>query len=162
MPHKSHRQMSCHWACDSRWVKISGHSEQLGPCGSTSHFVNNRYSRVKTRDAPCIGGFGQTNGQKKFELVIPKSRGASYIRAASYIRDKTVILVPRRITLCGPWCNRTNPLQNHTRSARRNFRSIFHLHQVKLCCPTGSMCELKIRRDHIWLCGPAATLEWRL
>ena len=38
MPHTRHRLMSCHWSCDPRWVKISGHSEseQLGPCGSTS------------------------------------------------------------------------------------------------------------------------------
>ena len=41
--------MSCHWSFDLRWVKISGHREQLGPCGSTSHFVNNRHSRVKTQ-----------------------------------------------------------------------------------------------------------------
>ena len=27
--------MSCHWSCDPRGVKISGHSEQLGPRGST-------------------------------------------------------------------------------------------------------------------------------
>ena len=41
------RLMSCHWSFDLRWVKISGHREQLGPCGSTSHFVNDRHSRVK-------------------------------------------------------------------------------------------------------------------
>ena len=39
------RLMSCHWSFDLRWVKISGHSEQLGPCGSTSHFVNNQHSK---------------------------------------------------------------------------------------------------------------------
>ena len=85
--------MSCHWSCDPRWVKISGHSEQLGPCGSTSHFVNNRHSKVKTRGASCIGGFGQTDGQRKFELGIPQSRGAPYIGGATYIRDKTVCAV---------------------------------------------------------------------
>ena len=84
------RLIRCHWSFDPRWVKISGHSEQLGPCGSTSHFVNNRHSKVKTRGASCIGGFGQTDGQRKFELGIPQSRGAPYIRGASYIRDKTV------------------------------------------------------------------------
>ena len=41
------RLIRCHWSFDPRWVKISGHSEQLGPCGSTSHFVNNRHSKVK-------------------------------------------------------------------------------------------------------------------
>ena len=82
--------MSCHWSCDPRWVKISGHSEQLEPCWSASYFVNNRHSRVKTRAASCIGGFGQTDGRRKFELGIPQSRGAPYIRGASYIRDKTV------------------------------------------------------------------------
>ena len=82
--------MSCHWSFDLRWVKISGHTEQLGPCGSTSHFVNNRHSRVKTQGASCIRGFGQTDGRRKFELGIPQSRGASYIRGVSYIRDKTV------------------------------------------------------------------------
>ena len=51
------RLMSCHSSFDLRWVKISGHREQLGPCGSTSHFVNNRHSRVKTRGASCIRGF---------------------------------------------------------------------------------------------------------
>ena len=84
------RLIRCHWSFDPRWVKISGNSEQLGPCGSTSHFVNNRHSRVKTRGASCIGGFGQTDGRRKFELGIPQSRGAAYIRGAPYIRDKTV------------------------------------------------------------------------
>ena len=82
------RLIRCHWSFDPRWVKISGHSEQLGPCGSTSHFVNNRHSKFKTRGASCIGGFGQTDGRRKFELGIPQSRGASYIRGATYIRDK--------------------------------------------------------------------------
>ena len=67
-------------------------SEQLRPCGSTSHFVNNRHSRVKTRGASCIGGFGQTDGRRKFKLGIPQSQGASYIRGALYIRDKTVYI----------------------------------------------------------------------
>ena len=31
---------SCHWSCDPRLVKISGHTEQLGPCRSTSHSQN--------------------------------------------------------------------------------------------------------------------------
>ena len=84
------RLMSCHWSFDPRWVKISGHTEQLGPCGSTSHFVNNRHSRVKTQGASCIRGFGQTDGRRKFGLGIPHIRGAPYIRGASYIRDKTV------------------------------------------------------------------------
>ena len=84
------RLIRCHWPFDPRWVKISGHSEQLGPCGSTSHFVNNRHSKVETRGASCIGGFGQTDGRRKFKLGIPQSRGASYIRGAAYIRDKTV------------------------------------------------------------------------
>ena len=91
------RLIRCHWSFDPRWVKISGHSEQLGPCGSTSHFVNNRHSKVKTRGASCIGGFGQTDGRRKFELGIPQSRGASDIRGAAYIRDKTVGLL---------WCYR--------------------------------------------------------
>ena len=49
--------------------------------------------RVKTRGASCIRGFGQTDGRRKFELGIPQSRGASYIRGTSYIRDKTVVQV---------------------------------------------------------------------
>ena len=92
MPRIRPRLIRCHWSFDPRWVKISGHSEQLGPCGSTSHFVNNRHSKVKTRGASCIGGFGQTDGWRKFELGIPQSRGAPYIRGASYIRDKTVVV----------------------------------------------------------------------
>ena len=91
------RLIRCHWSFDPRWVKISGHSEQLGPCGSTSHFVNNRHSKVKTRGAACIGGFGQTDGRRKFELGIPQSRGAAYIRGASYIRDKTVLSMSNKI-----------------------------------------------------------------
>ena len=87
------RLISCHWSFDLRWVKISGHREQLGPCGSTSHFVNNRHSRVKTWGASCIRGFGQTDGWRKFELGIPQSRGATYIRGTAYIRDKTVFPV---------------------------------------------------------------------
>ena len=39
MSHTQPRLISCHWSFDLRWVKISGHREQLGPCGSTSHFV---------------------------------------------------------------------------------------------------------------------------
>ena len=85
------RLIRCHWSFDPWWVKISGHMEQVGPCGSTLHFVNNRYSRVKTQGASCIGGFGQTDGQRKFELGIPKTRGSSCISGASHIRDKMVI-----------------------------------------------------------------------
>ena len=40
--------------------------------------------RVKILGATCIGGFGQTDGRRKFELGIPQSRGASYNRGASY------------------------------------------------------------------------------
>ena len=47
MLHICHRMVKCHWSCDPRWVKISGHLEQLGPSGSTSHFVNNRHSESK-------------------------------------------------------------------------------------------------------------------
>ena len=87
------RLMSCHWSSDPRWVKISGHAEQLGPSGSTSHFVNNRHSRVKTQGASCIRGFGQTDGRRKFGLGIPQSRGASYIR------DKMVHVLLRALTV---------------------------------------------------------------
>ena len=73
------------------WSTVSQNLRPLGACGSTSHFVNNGHSRVKTRGVSCIGGFGQTDGQRKFELGIPQSRGVSYIRGASYIGDKTVI-----------------------------------------------------------------------
>ena len=81
------RLIRCHRSFDPRWVKISGHTEQLGPCGSTSHFVNSRHSRVKTQGASCIGGFAQTGGQRKFELRIPKSRGAPYIRGVCLILE---------------------------------------------------------------------------
>ena len=63
--------------------------EQLGPCGSNSHFVNNRH-RFKPQGASYIGSFGQTDGRNNFELGIPKSWGASSIRRASYIREVTV------------------------------------------------------------------------
>ena len=45
------RLIRCHWSFDPRWVKILGHSEQLGPCGSTSHFVNNRHS---SQNSGCV------------------------------------------------------------------------------------------------------------
>ena len=90
MPHIRQRLMRCHWSFDPQWVKISGYLEHLGPCESTSHFVNNRHLRVKTLGSSCTGGFGQTDGRRKFKLGIPKSRDVSYIRGASYIREKTV------------------------------------------------------------------------
>ena len=44
--------------------------------------------------ASCIGRFGQTDGRRKFELGIPKSQGATYIRgAAAYITDKTEVKI---------------------------------------------------------------------
>ena len=46
--------------------------------------------RVKAQGTSCIGGFSQTDGWRKLELEIPKSRGASCIRASSYIRVKMV------------------------------------------------------------------------
>ena len=113
-----HRLMSCHWSCDPQWVKISGHSEQLGPCGSTSHFVNNRHSKVKTRGASCIGGFGQTDGLRKFQLGIPQSRGAFYIRGASYIRDKTVVTFMRKSKIRGETFN----CCSHLWADNRNWR----------------------------------------
>ena len=98
------------------------HSEQLGPWGSTSHFVNNRRSRVKTWGASCIGGFGQTDGRRKFELGIPQSRGASYIRGVSYIRDKTVPLKISDATLTGIlWkrCDRQRDRRTEIRTVHR-------------------------------------------
>ena len=47
MPHMCQRLVRCHWSCDQQWVKISGLTELLGPCGSISHFVNNRHSDLK-------------------------------------------------------------------------------------------------------------------
>ena len=111
------RLVSCHWSFDLRWVKISGHREQLGPCGSTSHFVNNWHSRVKTRGASCIRGFGQTDGRRKFELGIPQSRGVSYIRGASYIRDKTVPAASHFFFLLSPrWVNTSSSCWRQTRT----------------------------------------------
>ena len=51
-------------------------------------------SQNSGQGAPCIGGLGQTDRQRKFELGIPKSGDVSYIRGATYIilesRDKAV------------------------------------------------------------------------
>ena len=44
----------------------------------------NTYSRVKTQGASCIGGFGQTDGRRKFKLGIPQSQGTFYIRGVLY------------------------------------------------------------------------------
>ena len=41
--------------------------------------------------------YTETDGQRKFEMGIPQSGGAPYIRGASYIRDKTVDKNPRTI-----------------------------------------------------------------
>ena len=70
---------------------IHGESKSQATRSSSDHVgLLNTLSTIKTRGASCIVGFGQTDGQRKFELGIPKSRGASYIRGVSYIRDKTV------------------------------------------------------------------------
>ena len=45
------RLIRCQWSFDPWWVKISGHMEQLGPCGSTSHFVNSRHS---SQNSGCV------------------------------------------------------------------------------------------------------------
>ena len=80
------RLMRCHWSCDPRGVKISGHSEQLGPCESTSHFINNL-----SQNAGCVLYWGfWPNWWGKFEQEIPKSQGATCIRGVSYIRKKMV------------------------------------------------------------------------
>ena len=47
MSHICHRLMRCHWSFDSQWIKISGHSEQLRPCGSTSQSL----SRIDTQES---------------------------------------------------------------------------------------------------------------
>ena len=52
------RLIRCHWFFDPRWVKISGHTEQLGPCGSTSHFVNNRHSKSQNSGFGLYKRFG--------------------------------------------------------------------------------------------------------
>ena len=67
------------------------HSESKSQANrSSSDHVGLQQSTLKTRGAPCIWGFGQTDGRRKFELGIPQSRGAPYIRGVAYIRDKTV------------------------------------------------------------------------
>ena len=50
MPHICQRLMRYHWAFDLRWVKISGHSEQLGPCGSKLC----QQSTLKSQNSGCI------------------------------------------------------------------------------------------------------------
>ena len=59
--------------------------------------MSGRRPRVsQNQGASCIGGFGQTDGRRKFDLGIPKSQAVSYIRGASYIREKTVLYTQQR------------------------------------------------------------------
>ena len=80
--------MRCHWSYDP----MTG--QNLRSHGSSSDHVGllHTLSTIDTQGASCIGGFGQTDGRRKFELGISKSRHVSYIRGASYIREKTVII----------------------------------------------------------------------
>ena len=80
------RLIRCHWSFDPRWVKISGHSDHVGLLRTLSTIDN---QKVKTRGASCIGGFGQTDGWRKFKLGIPQSRGA-------FILEVRLILETRR------------------------------------------------------------------
>ena len=84
----------------------------LDHVGILSHFVNNRHSRVKTQGASCIGGFGQTDDQRKFDLGIPKRRGVSYIRGTSYIREKMVVHENRPLHDIGE-LRRCRPCSDH-------------------------------------------------
>ena len=95
------RLIRCHWSFDPWWVEISGHTEQLRPCGSTLHFVNNRHTRVKTQGASWIGDFSQTDGRRKFRAGNSQKSGCTYIRGVPYIRDKTVHIFD---SLVRHWC----------------------------------------------------------
>ena len=70
-------------------------SQNLRPLGAARtmwvYFALCQQSTLKSQNsgASCIGGFGQTDGRRKFD---PQSRGAAYIRGASYIREKTVLI----------------------------------------------------------------------
>ena len=92
MPHICQRLMRCHWSFDLRWVKSQATRSSSDHVGLLHTFFKNRHSRVKTQGVSCIGGFGQTYGQRKFQLGIPQNWGAPYIRGPSYIREKTVII----------------------------------------------------------------------
>ena len=72
------------------WSTVSQNLRPLGAAQTMWVYFALCQQKVKTRGASCIGGFGQTDGRRKFELGIPQSRGAAYIRGASYIWDKTV------------------------------------------------------------------------
>ena len=80
---------------------IHGESKSQATRSSLDHVgtLSTIDTRVKTRGASCIEGFGQTDGRRKFELGIPQNRAASYIRGASYIRDKKVIFFNIRIPI---------------------------------------------------------------
>ena len=166
--------MSCHWSCDPWWVKISGHSEQLRPCGSTLLFVNNRHSRVKTRGASCIGGFGQNDGRRKFELGIPQTLGASCIRGAPYIRDKmvvhfmmkisvgdiafSVVFTCRRSEICDPSKKSPNFF-----STNNTFHLIIMINGVVLCKINEEIDYVSVFRNLVvrsWLRNRPAKLLW--
>ena len=79
------RLKRCHWSFDPGESKSQATRRSSDHVGLFHTLSTIDTQRVKTEGASCIGDFGRTDGRKKFELEIPKSWGASYIRGASYI-----------------------------------------------------------------------------
>ena len=84
------RLMRCHWSFDPWWVKISGHTEQLRPCESTLHFISNRHSKSQNPGCILYWRFWPNWWSEKIQARNSQKSGVSYIRGASYIRDKAV------------------------------------------------------------------------
>ena len=76
---------------------IHGESKSPATWSSSDHVgLLHTLSTVDTQESKLrvrlvLEVFGQTDGRRKFELGIPQSRGATYIRGVSYIRDKMVV-----------------------------------------------------------------------
>ena len=86
-------------------------SQKLGAARTMwVYFTLCQQSTLKNQNSAFVlyWRFGQTDGRRKFELGIPQSRGMSYIRDASYIRDNMVLHYSRlslliSVSLHGSW-----------------------------------------------------------
>ena len=80
------RLIRCHWPFDPWWVKISGHSDHVGLLRTLST-IDTQKSKLGMRLVLEVLAKLMVGENSSWEF--PKV-GVSYIRGASYIRDKTV------------------------------------------------------------------------
>ena len=78
------RLIRCHWSFDPQWVKISGHTEQLGPC---------QQSTLKTQNSGCVlyWRFGAKWWSEKIQAGDSQKSGCDLYWRCAYIRNKMVM-----------------------------------------------------------------------